>query len=184
MSPKRFAGMLSCVMLTAAPSVGVAQVHQVAFDWQASQRRGTVAVDTCVAASTDRVLVATNQKLMLLTRTGQVKDDKDVLDPATGGASSSFPFQPGGGGLLFDPRVEYDAVNDRLWILYPENKPDAPRLHIAVSKQGVTPEDFSSTYWHFYTGSGTNPAFDLKHASIPSGLEFEGFPDHPRDERG
>lgn len=66
--------LLSCAL---AISAG-AQVHQVAFEWDASQPAEKAAVDTCIAASANRVIVAANQSLVLLDRSGNVTTDYTI----------------------------------------------------------------------------------------------------------
>lgn len=56
--------------LGATAAAASAQIHKVAFDWAVTDLTTHAPVDTCVAASPHRVIVATNQKLALFTRGG------------------------------------------------------------------------------------------------------------------
>lgn len=169
--------MLSCAL--AGPAA--AQVHQVAFVRTASTTDHS-RIDTSVAASPSRVLVATNQRLELRNASdGSFIDGFDVRD-STGEVAQDFPLQPVGTAKLVDPRVEWDPANERLWILYAELTDD-PRLHIAVSRN-ASPQSFDewdpvtqTGDWYYYTGAAGS--IHLKSTLIlPESLRFE-LADHP-----
>ncbi|MFG0285566.1 MAG: GC-type dockerin domain-anchored protein [Phycisphaerales bacterium JB039] len=162
-----FASFLLGALNLTAP----AQVHKVAFELDVADPLGADKTDTAVAVSKTRVLVATNQRLQLFDRAGTLLDE-EVVDTA------GFPLQPTvAGPRLFDPRVEYDPGHDRLWIMYTQQ--NSPIVHLGVSKAGVTPQDLSATYWHYWTGSGANGAFILDSPLIDEDLRFQFIADHP-----
>lgn len=78
-------------------------------------------------------------------------------------------------------------MHDRIVITMSENDTASFRgaiIHMAISKAGAVPDDFTSTYWHLYTGDGTisgtaGAAFvlDQDPMTFPQGLE--GIADHP-----
>ena len=159
-----------------------AQVHQVAYELEGDIFGGAGAgpIDHSVAASSTRVIVATNNRVKIFsTAGGPALDDWAIDDP-------DFPFKKvstAGFFPFFDPRVEYDPIHDRFWLVYPEAgsapAPDSDSyLHVAVSKSNE-PHLFDSDNWHFFTGDGANPAFNLQHDDIPLALRFIGTLDHP-----
>jgi len=180
MTTIRFAvrSMLWCAL--AGPAA--AQVHQVAFVRTASTT-DHARIDTAVAASPSRVLIATNQRLELLDASnGNLIEGYDVRD-STGQVAQDFPLEPVGsptGNLFVDPRVEWDPANERLWIMYTELTP--PRLHFAVSRN-ASPQSFDewdpvteTGDWYYYTGTDS---INLDSTLIlPSSLRFE-LADHP-----
>ena len=163
---KVWAGVLWC----AIGGLAAAQTH-LAFELDVEDPEGAQKVDTAIAVSTMRVLVATNQRLQLFDRSGNLLDEEIVQD------TENFPFKATvATSALFDPRVEYDSVNDRLWMMYTERAATGV-VHLAVSKEDVTPQDLSPTYWHYWTGA---EAFDLASDAIePDTLRFDALADHP-----
>jgi hypothetical protein len=96
---------------------------------------------------------------------------------AMGDPSPTFPFQSP--TALIDPRVEYDRVNGRFWMMYTRNFP--PLVHLAVSRNS-SPDTFKAWDpgtqtgdWYYFTGSN---AFNLAHGSIPA-LQQLRSADHP-----
>src|SRR5690606_25226079 len=81
--------MLSCALATS----GTAQVHQIAFEWDASQPAQKAAVDTCVASSPNRMIVASNQVLRLMDRSGgEVATINVRVGSGTGTTNPDFIF--------------------------------------------------------------------------------------------
>jgi hypothetical protein len=151
-----FGALLSCCVASAATGQ---PLHKIAIEWDISQPAAKQEVDTCVAASATRILVATNQRLALLTRDGTQKDLIEWGEPGS-------IFQAAG---FVDPRVDYDPYSGRLWILMLGS---GGFVHLAVSK-GSTPEDLTPAHWHVYTGGNE---FDLHQIGI--GTAYLGGADH------
>jgi hypothetical protein len=168
------------------------QIHQIAFELAQSDWQGTDFVDSCVAASANAVIVATNMRIQIFDPA-----DGTLLDEVFGSTSSgpsSFPdeflFKMVSTGFWRDPRVEYDAINDCFWITIVAHE-DSSRLHVAVSVDS-SPETFDvddpttpgvDGDWYVYTGQiatgAHGDAFHLKSTLIDEGLRFNGVPDHP-----
>ncbi|MFG0284235.1 MAG: hypothetical protein ACF8R7_07410 [Phycisphaerales bacterium JB039] len=79
-------------------------------------------VDAGLAVSPGRVITTANQYVTLYTRSGSLIEEWHASE-------SGFPFKrvDTDDGLLFDPRIEYDTVNGRFWMIYSEQKPRASR---------------------------------------------------------
>lgn len=109
------AGVMSCALSAAA------QVHQVAFELETpGLAELQIAIDNSVAASAERVIVATNWRLQIFSVAGGAPLDDRAVD------ASNFPFEPvdtTDAFPFFDPRVEYDRIHDCFWLMYVEKFP-------------------------------------------------------------
>ena len=170
----------AAALVLSCPLSAAAQVHQVAFEVQTpGLTELAIAIDNSVAASAGRVVVATNWRLQVFSTGGQPLDDRAV-------DGSNFPFEPvdtAEAFPFFDPRVEYDPIHDRFWLMYSEKEPGS-YVHIAIS-EGPAPDGFAPAGtvdpgkgWHFFTGAGANPAFDFQHPSISEPLQFTRRVEH------
>ncbi|MFG0285062.1 MAG: hypothetical protein ACF8R7_11615 [Phycisphaerales bacterium JB039] len=135
-----------------AGSPALAQVHDIVFSPDNDDTHGARNVDCGVAVSADVFVVSSNMTLGLYERDGTLIEQFDADD------SMNFPFvQVDSFSYVFDPRAEYDVVNDRLWIMYSEETTTgaamARPIHVAVSKT-ADPESLDSSAWWFYTGVG------------------------------
>ncbi|UYV11218.1 MAG: hypothetical protein NCW75_07865 [Phycisphaera sp.] len=157
---------VSCLALTAGLAIAQQQVKQPAFSTQSidpSDPRdlGSRPVDGGVGVNAEAVVVTSNMRLRLFARTGgQPLADFGVEDATFPFKKVDVPF-----GRFFDPRVEYDKANDRLWMMYVEDNIRFPggsgelaRIHLAVSQAipagGLN--SFNSDDWHFFTGIGAS----------------------------
>src|SRR5690606_10010457 len=156
--------LLSCALVVPA----AAQFHDVAFTTEHGQ--GWARVDTTVAASPSRIVVATCHRLELRNRDGSLREGH-VVD------STSFPFVTATSSAFRDPRAEYDSANDRLWVIYWDGVTfiHAPVYLGSFSDTWDEGEAISETGdWHYFTGPD---AIDLGAVPDPD-LALNGA-DHP-----
>jgi len=172
---------LAAITILVTAGLATGQVQQVAVTVDNSDTEGTRATDASLGVNDHAVLITTNQYIGLYTKaTGSQEDLRaqgavapDPLFPIVGTATSN--------GLLFDPRSNYDAINDRLWYFYSERddrtSSTIAKFHVGISKAGATLDTLGSADWHLYTGgSGVAGApFDMRSTSLKA---YQGFPDH------
>jgi len=168
-------GIGVAALLTQA-GLAQAQVQQVAITTADADTEGTRSTDASLGVNDHAVLVTTNMQVALYDRNGTLQEGQQV-------GQSAFPIVPTDGtyGRLFDPRADYDPINDRLWYFYsednrrdpasPGSSGDMARVHLAISKQGATLDSLGDADWHRYTGdpkplTAAGTAFDLTDGDI------------------
>ncbi|MFG0286091.1 MAG: hypothetical protein ACF8R7_16865 [Phycisphaerales bacterium JB039] len=174
--------LIAACAIAASSGAAHAQVKKVAFvvneDYPVGFPIDSRPVDAGLAASTARVVTTSNQYVTLYTRAGSLIEEWHASE-------SGFPFKrvDTEEGILFDPRVEYDPINGRLWMICSEQKDDnlISVLHLAVSHD-ETPDSFSTNDWYIFTNAqpgATGPHFDLADESIDPDLRFITIVDLP-----
>ncbi|MEQ9094891.1 MAG: hypothetical protein RIE32_01355 [Phycisphaerales bacterium] len=167
-----------------------AQVHQTAFTTDDDETEGWRATDAGIGVNADAVVVTSNMSVSLFARTGG-----SPLATFQVGDTSNFPFKKFDAtyGRLFDPQVDYDPIDNRLWMIYSEDNTRDPssagggsmaRIHMAVSRlENGTIDDFSSDHWFYFTGNASaspptvrdGEPFDLRSTAL---LPYQGEPGH------
>lgn len=167
MKTRRGMGIAALLALAGAAA---AQVTTIALTTDDLETEGDRPTDCNVGVdNVDAVLVITNMGLSLFNKAGVLQADERLGD-------LTYPIEKtlGDDGRLFDPRADWDPINERLWYFYSEdNTPVSTtpggteaRVHIGISKDGVSPDALDSTDWHLYTGDpaptgAAGTAFDL-----------------------
>jgi len=185
--------------LLASAGLAGAQVTTVAFTTDDLDTEGDRPTDCNVGVdNVDSVLIVSNMRMTIFDKAGAQQATEQVGD-------STFPIVKtlGSDGRLFDPRADWDPINERLWYFYSEdNTPVSTtpggteaRVHIGISKDGVSPDALDSTDWHLYTGDpvptgAVGTAFDLTldtmqpYRSGSTSLELEILYDLPSPNAG
>lgn len=149
---------------------------------QPPETGGDSPTDLSLAVSKDRVVVVGNDRWHIADKAGNPK-----ITVGTG-LTTPLPFVTRlPTGRLYDPKAEYDVVHDRIVIIMSENDNASFRgaiIHMAISVANATPDDFTSTHWHIYTGDGTvagaaGAAFVLDEDPITFPQGLDGIADHP-----
>jgi len=132
--------------------------------------------DLSLAVSKDRIVLVGNDRFHIADKAGNAKATVGTALPTPLPFVTRLPA-----GRLFDPRAEYDPVHDRIILTMSENDeaPGANRgaiIHMAISKAGAVPDDFSGASWHIFTGDDAF-VLDRDDVLLPDGLD--GIADRP-----
>ncbi|MFG0284578.1 MAG: hypothetical protein ACF8R7_09170 [Phycisphaerales bacterium JB039] len=178
--------ILVAAMLSWAGS-GSAQVKQVAFTTEDDdpQGEGWRPIDAGVGVTSSAVITTSNMRFSIFSRSGGPPAQSfHVYD-------AGFPFKRTDTehGRLFDPRIEYDPIHDRLWIIESEDTHLHPvpaerhiaRIHLAVSKGGNPLSLGASDWWIYTDATGPRTAFDLTNQFLVPYRTEGGAEDYHRE---